>query len=60
MSVHNGTHPEAPIIVDLALSGLHIATAVKGIAYDWQQFVLSSDVDFDAELAALLALEATK
>jgi len=33
---------------------------VKGIAYDWQQFVLPSDVDFDAELAALLALEATK
>lgn len=60
MSVHNGTHPEASIIVDLALSGLHIATAVKGIAYDWQQFVLPSDVDFDAELAALLALEATK
>jgi hypothetical protein len=60
VSVHNGTHPEAPIIVDLALSGLHIATAVKGIAYDWQQFVLPSDVDFDAELAALLALEAAK
>jgi len=47
-------------LVDLALSGLYAASAVKGIAYDWQQFVLPSDVDFDAELAALLALEATK
>lgn len=60
MSVHNGTHQETTTLVGLALSGLHIATAVKGIAYDWQQFVLPSDVDFDAELAALLALEATK
>ena len=60
MSVHNGTHPQAPTLVDLALSGLHTASAVKGIAYDWQQFVLPLDVDFDAELAALLALEATK
>jgi hypothetical protein len=33
---------------------------VKGIAYDWQQFVLPFDTDFDAELAALLAMEATK
>jgi len=47
-------------LVDLALSGLYAASAVKGIAYDWQQFVLPSDVDFDAELTALLALEATK
>jgi hypothetical protein len=60
VSVHNGTHPEVTTLVGLALSGLHIATAVKGIAYDWQQFVLPSDVDFDAELVALLALEATK
>jgi hypothetical protein len=60
VSVHNGTHQEAPTFVGLALSGLHTATAVKGIAYDWQQFVLPRDVDFDAELAALLALEATK
>jgi hypothetical protein len=60
VSVHNGTHQEASTLVDLALSGLHSASAVKGIAYDWQQFVLPSDVDFDAELAALLALEATK
>ena len=60
MSVHNGTHPEASIIVDLALSGLHIATAVKGIAYDWQQFVFPQNVDFDAELAALLAVEAAR
>ena len=60
MSVHNGTHQEATTLVDLALSGLYAATSVKGIAYDWQQFVLPSNVDFDAELAALLALEATK
>jgi len=60
VSVHNGTHPQAPTFVDLALSGLYAASAVKGIAYDWQQFVLPSDVDFDAELVALLALEATK
>ena len=60
MSVHNGTHPQEPTLVELALSGLHTASAVKGIAYDWQQFVLPLDVDFDAELAALLALEATK
>ncbi len=60
MSVHNGTHQEASTFVDLALSGLYTASAVKGIAYDWQQFVLPSDVDFDAELVALLALEATK
>ena len=60
MSVHNGTHNETSAFVDLALSGLHAATAVKGTTYDWQQFVLPSDVDFDAELAALMALEATK
>jgi hypothetical protein len=60
VSVHNGTHHEASTSDDLALSGLHTASAVKGIAYNWQQFVLPSDVDFDAELAALLALEATK
>ena len=60
MSVHNGTHHQDPTFLDLALSGLHTASAVKGIAYDWQQFVLPSDVDFDAELVALLALEATK
>ena len=60
MSVHNGTHQEASTFVDLALSGLYAASAVKGIAYDWQQFVLPSDVDFDAELVALLALEAAK
>ena len=60
MSVHNGTHPEVTTLVGLALSGLHIATAVKGIAYDWQQFVLPLDTDFDAELAALLAMEAAK
>ena len=60
MSVHNGTHQEASTFVDLALSGLHTASAVKGIAYDWQQFVLPLDTDFDAELAALLAMEATK
>ena len=60
MSVHNGTHQQDPTFVELALSGLHSASAVKGIAYDWQQFVLPLDVDFDAELAALLALEATK
>lgn len=60
MSVHNGTHQEASTFVDLALSGLYAASAVKGTTYDWQQFVLPSDVDFDAELVALLALEATK
>ncbi|NBN90610.1 MAG: hypothetical protein EBV24_09985 [Actinobacteria bacterium] len=60
MSVHNGTHPEVTTLVGLALSGLHIATAVKGIAYDWQQFVFPHEVDFDAELAALLAVEATQ
>ncbi|MBU6240773.1 MAG: hypothetical protein KJS66_03195 [Acidobacteria bacterium] len=60
MSVHNGTHQEATTLVGLALSGLHIATAVKGIAYDWQQFVFPQNVDFDAELTALLAVEAAK
>ena len=60
MSVHNGTHPQEPTFVDLALSGLHIASAVKGIAYDWQQFVLPYVADLDAELASILAVEAAQ
>jgi hypothetical protein len=60
VSVHNGTTRENSTLIELALSGLHAASAVKGIAYDWQQFVVPCDTDFDAELSALLALEAAK
>jgi len=60
VSVHNGTTRDTPTRVDLAQSGTDTASAVKGIAYDWQQFVFPHEVDFDAELAALLAVEATQ
>ena len=60
MSVHNGTHQEASTLVELALSGLHAASAMKGIAYDWQQFVLPRSTEIDEALSLLLAVEAAK
>ena len=60
MSVHNGTTRETTTLVDLAQSGLDSASAVKGIAYDWQQFVIPQGAEFDALLAQLLDVEAAK
>ena len=57
MSVHNGTTHENSTHIDFASSGFDTVSVGKGIAYDWMSLIAASEVDFDAELAALIASE---